>query len=183
MSLGPRTTVQASDVGSSEPRPQARCRIASNEGDLGDVRRLWNDFRAWLAVRYAGDDTWVLESYFDESSWKEELASLPGVYDVARGGVLLVASVGDRAVGTVALRTLDGERCEMKRMFVSQEARGLGVGDLLVDAVLAHAGAMTCRGSVTPAGVNPRRAAPPAGTASNPAARPSPPSPAGPRED
>jgi ribosomal protein S18 acetylase RimI-like enzyme len=39
----------------------------------------------------------------------------------------------------VALRNVDGERCEMKRLFVRSAVRGAGVGWSLVQRVIAEA--------------------------------------------
>jgi ribosomal protein S18 acetylase RimI-like enzyme len=43
------------------------------------------------------------------------------------------------ADGCVALRQIDGETCEMKRLYVRRGARGSGLGRALAEAVVAHA--------------------------------------------
>jgi putative acetyltransferase len=68
-----------------------------------------------------------------------ELAALPGDYANERGGALLLAWLGDSACGCVALRAFDDERCEMKRLYVRADARGLGAGRLLAEAVIERA--------------------------------------------
>ena len=68
----------------------------------------------------------------------------PTAADVA---VFLVACDGDRtAVGCGALRRLDGETVEVKRMYVRPAARGLGAGRALLAALEAEARALgaTC---------------------------------------
>src|SRR5581483_11084628 len=58
--------------------------------------------------------------------------------EVAEGrGAFLVAYRGDIAVGCGAIRVLDGETAELKRMYVSPSARGRGLGRRLVDALEA----------------------------------------------
>lgn len=67
-----------------------------------------------------------------------ELAGLPGRYAPPRG-VILVAFDGERPAGCVALRPLEGNACEMKRLYVRPAWRGRGVGRLLAGAVVARA--------------------------------------------
>lgn len=108
-------------------------------------------------------------------SFDDELNSLPGKYAASQGGVLLVArsQASDTAiesdaistesapessngpttvpqinfvVGCVALRRNDENWCEMKRLYVKPETRGLRLGDRLVEAVLTQAKALGYRG-------------------------------------
>jgi GNAT superfamily N-acetyltransferase len=65
-------------------------------------------------------------------------ARLPGPYVPPRGG-LWVAVAGEGAIGCVALRPLDEESAEVKRMFVDPAWRGNGVGRALLEALIAGA--------------------------------------------
>jgi putative acetyltransferase len=65
----------------------------------------------------------------------EELASLPGDYSSPAGGLLL-AQEGNETGGCVALRKIGDGICEMKRLFVSPQHRGKGIGRLLAEAVI-----------------------------------------------
>lgn len=71
-----------------------------------------------------------------------ELAGLPGEYAPPRGA-LLMALVNNEPVGCCALRPLDSvdyaNACEMKRLYVRQRFRSLGIGRLLAEAALEHA--------------------------------------------
>ena len=50
-----------------------------------------------------------------------------------------MARNGDEIVACVALRRLDPETCEMKRLYVRPTQRGLGLGRALADAVIDEA--------------------------------------------
>jgi ribosomal protein S18 acetylase RimI-like enzyme len=67
-----------------------------------------------------------------------ELATLPGKYALP-GGRLLLAWDGDHAVGCVALRPIDCEHCEMKRLYVQPAMRGTGLGRALAERVCDEA--------------------------------------------
>ncbi len=70
-----------------------------------------------------------------------EARALPEGYE-APDGALLVASMGGDAVGTVGLRRFDVETADMRRMYVPQAYRGLGIGEALLAAVLDKARSM-----------------------------------------
>ena len=68
-------------------------------------------------------------------NFAEELATLPGGYARPEGRLLL-AMVEDQVAGCAALRSLDGETGEMKRVYVRPAFRGLGLGRLLAESIL-----------------------------------------------
>ena len=69
-----------------------------------------------------------------------EVAGMPGKYAPPRGELLLARRYEGAPVGCVALRPLDAEGlCEMKRLYVSPEARGSGLGAQLVEAIVREA--------------------------------------------
>ena len=68
----------------------------------------------------------------------DELARLPGLY-APPSGRLLLALHENRVAGCVALRKLDDQTCEMKRLYVRPQYRNLRVGKTLVDALIREA--------------------------------------------
>jgi putative acetyltransferase len=73
--------------------------------------------------------------------FEQELAGLPGEYAPPKGRLLL-ASHGGSPIGCAALRDLGGGACEMKRLYVRSEGRGVGVGRRLAEALIAEARAI-----------------------------------------
>ncbi len=72
-------------------------------------------------------------------NFQEELAGLPGDYG-APLGCLLLAWHEDQLAGCVALRKIEADICEMKRLYVRPAFRHRGVGQSLARAVIAEAG-------------------------------------------
>lgn len=86
-------------------------------------------------------------------NFNDELASLPGKYAAEQGGALLLAQLQPRAapakpttaeqddaiVGCVALRRNTDTWCEMKRLYVTPDARKTGAGVKLAQAVIQKA--------------------------------------------
>ncbi len=74
-------------------------------------------------------------------SFDEELKNLPGAYGPPTGRLLLARHAG-HAAGCIALRKLEAGICEMKRLYVRPADRGMGVGRILVERVIAEARAI-----------------------------------------
>ena len=63
----------------------------------------------------------------------------PAYKYTAPEGEILVAVEDDQIIGMVAYHRHTNDRCEMKRLYVKPEARGLHLGDTLVKEIIAHA--------------------------------------------
>ena len=116
----------------------------TSEPELNSVRALMRAFVAWHRERHA-QDLALIEAYFDQATFDAELAALPGGYSPPRGSLLLATLEGE-AAGCVAIRALDGQYCEMKRMFVYPRFHGLGVGLALGKRIISDARELGYRG-------------------------------------
>jgi len=110
---------------------------ASTPLQLDAVRDLMRSFVAWHRERHV-QDLPLIDEYFDASAFEEELRTLPGEYSPPRGRLLL-ASVQQQPAGCGALRPIDAEYCEMKRMFVYPRFRGEGAGLALATRLIDNA--------------------------------------------
>ena len=74
----------------------------------------------------------------DFQDFEEELANLPSGYATPEG-CLLIATYTWQPAGCVALRKVDASICEMKRLYVRPQFRGLGIGRALAEAIIEQA--------------------------------------------
>ena len=89
---------------------------------------------AALLRAYAG----ALNIDLRPQGFEQELAALPGPY-APPGGELLLAKRGDHVLGCIGLKPLEPGVAEIKRLFVREQARGLGVGKALIEAIIRTA--------------------------------------------
>lgn len=97
-----------------------------NDNDIVTVRGLFREY----------EDKMGLDLCFQ--GFEAELASLPGNY-AEPSGRLLIAAIDDSVAGCIALKKVDAETCEMKRLFVRDEFRGQRIGIALIERLIADA--------------------------------------------
>jgi putative acetyltransferase len=93
------------------------------ESDVARVRELFTEYAASIGID------------LEYQGFSVELATLPGKY-APPSGELLMARVNGKAAGCVALRALDRETLELKRLYVRPATRGTGLGRRLVEAAI-----------------------------------------------
>jgi ribosomal protein S18 acetylase RimI-like enzyme len=141
---------------SQDVQPAITIRPAKFPEDLEVVQQLFLAYERFLPVK------------LDFQNFDQEVAQLPGKYALENKGALYLASKSDtptlssqtsqmngatvqptptqtkeHVVGIVGLRCLSTSSsiptCELKRLYLTPESRGLGVSKLLLDVVLAQA--------------------------------------------
>ena len=99
---------------------------AESQEQITQTRELFLEYEASLGVDLSFQN-------FDE-----EVAGLPGDYAPPEGRLLL-ALVDQQIAGCVALRKIDRDTCEMKRLYARPQFRGQGVGRALATTIIEHA--------------------------------------------
>jgi GNAT superfamily N-acetyltransferase len=129
----------------TRPHQQFNITPARNATDLADTITLFHAYAASLGFDLAFQN------------FSAEMAGMPGKYSPEAGGELLIARdvASGKAIGCVGLRSLASlpstwaressnfrKCCEMKRLYVTPEGRGTGVGKALVSQILDVAEAL-----------------------------------------
>jgi putative acetyltransferase len=87
------------------------------------------DYQRWLGIDLCFQN------------FQAELDSLPTMYGLPKGALLLAEMDGEYA-GCVALRELEEGTAEMKRLYVATDYRGLGIGRSLTEEFISTARAL-----------------------------------------
>jgi ribosomal protein S18 acetylase RimI-like enzyme len=104
--------------------------------DLDTVRRLFRDYRQWLADH--GETSAVSSGKIGLGQIDRQIAELPGAYGPPRGDIIL-ALAGESVAACGALRESEPKVAEIKRIYVRPDHRGPGFGPILTRALLRRA--------------------------------------------
>ena len=113
--------------------------------DIGLVKRLLEEY---LACRELEDSIFPQEV----QAFQKQLSKLPAEF-AEPSGCLLLAMYGELPAGCVGLRDLGDDICEMKRLYIRPEFRGLKIGRKLMESIIAEArriGYFAIRGDTIP---------------------------------
>lgn len=100
-------------------------REAKSPADIAIAADLFREYQAWLDVDLCFQD------------FEAELSNVAEMY-AAPCGVIYIATVDGEDIGVGALRPVSDMRCEMKRVYVRESARGLGIGKRIIDMLIAR---------------------------------------------
>jgi len=101
-------------------------KVISAMNQLDEIRQLFREYANSLEIDLCFQD------------FEEELKSLPGKYSEPDGR-LYIAYLDDKVVGCIALRRYDDIRAELKRLFVRNGYRGLGISKRLIQRIIQDA--------------------------------------------
>jgi ribosomal protein S18 acetylase RimI-like enzyme len=107
-------------------------RVASGADDIAIIRELFLEYASSLgfSLCFQGFD--------------QELERLPGEYSPPDGR-LFIAEYNGKVAGCIALKRLGLDICEMKRLYLRNDFRGLGLGRILAEKLIAEARAIGYR--------------------------------------
>jgi ribosomal protein S18 acetylase RimI-like enzyme len=99
---------------------------AETREQIEEIRKLFREYEAWLGIDLCFQN------------FERELTDLPGKYSKPDGRLFLIYKENQSA-GCAALRKIDAQTCEMKRLYVREQFRGSRVGKMLIEKLFEEA--------------------------------------------
>jgi len=99
---------------------------AETPEQIEEIRNLFREYEAWLGIDLCFQ------------GFEKELANLPDKYAKPDGRLFLIR-VKNQPAGCIALRKIADGVCEMKRLYVRENFRGLGLGKILIEKLIKEA--------------------------------------------
>jgi len=101
-------------------------RQAISSTDIETARELFREYETWLGMSLCFQ------------GFEEELEGLPGKYAPPEGRLYIV-EIDAVPTGCIAMRKLEDGVCEMKRLYLRENARGHGIGNELIEKLIGDA--------------------------------------------
>lgn len=93
-----------------------------------------NDYR--LAVELFKEYASHIKIDLAFQNFEKEIENLEAQYSKPKGIIYLAYKYQSTPVGCFGIRAFDGEICELKRMYLKNEARGLGIGKQMLEKAI-----------------------------------------------
>ena len=122
----------------SATHPGTKLRRVNWPDELATVRRLFEEYRAWIADHQDPSPAARSRVRAGLAEIDRLIAGLPGAYGPPKGDVIL-AFAKESVVACGALRELERGIGEIKRIYVRADHRGPGFGPRLTGALLDRA--------------------------------------------
>lgn len=106
--------------------------------DFDDVVRLCWSYRD-LLLALPGVSREVTDAFHPSSKYETLMANLPRIHARPKGIILLARDAKGIAIGCGMSHPLDDQTSEIKRVFVTEEARGKGVAAQLCQTLITQA--------------------------------------------
>ena len=98
-----------------------------------EIRELFTEYTDMLV-----ENDSAFKAYLDIQNYDDEIEHLEHKYGLPEGRLYLLRRDG-KSAGCIALRKLDNERCEMKRLYIRPEYQGEKLGERLVRKIINDA--------------------------------------------
>ncbi|MDJ0932610.1 GNAT family N-acetyltransferase [Breoghania sp.] len=145
---GARENGEAAQAGISSLSPRQSERLSAAMSEVSLLLRA-SAIRVEPELADSADGQWCVNEYFRELGRRfdagfDSAASNPADLEMLRppNGAFVIARLDGRAIGCGALKSTGSGVGEIKRMWVAADARGLGVGRRIVEALEAQAMAL-----------------------------------------
>lgn len=122
-------------VDRNDDTPQIR--LAEGAADYAAFAEVCRAYLDWCRARYR-EMPWFVEEVFGHQAFDAELEVLAAKYGPPAGRTMIAVADG-RVVAGGAYHAMEDGVCELKRLYVTDGARGLGLGRKLSEALVASA--------------------------------------------
>jgi putative acetyltransferase len=100
-----------------------KIKTAKSTEDFFEGKKIIIEYANWLGIDLSFQN-------FDD-----ELNRLQEMYSEPTGGLIL-ASIDNKVIGVAGIRKFESKDCELKRMYVNNEYRNLGIGKILLESAI-----------------------------------------------